>query len=140
MRIAVTIIAGGLTLVIALQSWTDRVGDGLSTNERLQGAGDAGWFVAFLYLLGSGFAYGVPALSVVMFGLAGVVSLGVAANRDAAVFGVWGVVALVLAGTSAFCWREKRRIWRRELVHRVIDEELVPMDAGRPSRNVDTAT
>jgi uncharacterized membrane protein YccC len=124
MRIAVTIVAGALTLVIAYQSGTTEIGE-------------VAWFIALLYLLGAGCAYGMPALAVVVFGLAGVVSIGIATNGNRDLFGLWGVVACALAGLSAAGWREKRRIVRRRIVHRVIDEELVPMDAVRPSRGAD---
>jgi hypothetical protein len=136
MRIAVTIIAGVLSLVIALQSSSAQIGGWLSTNERRH-AGDGDWFVVSLYLLGAGFAYRVPALAVVMFGLAGVISVGLAANGDGNVFGLWGLVALVLAAMSAFAWREKRRILRRQILHSLIDRELVPMEPGHPTRGAD---
>jgi hypothetical protein len=127
MRIAVTIVAGALTLVIAYQSGMTKLGD-------------AAWFLALLFLLGAVCAYGLPALAVMMFGLAGVVSIGIATGGDGDVIGFWGVVALALAAVSAVGWREKRRIVRRRIVHRVIDEELVPMDAAQPSRGADPST
>lgn len=140
MRIAVTIVAGGLSLVIAIQSSTAQVGDDLLDGDRLQAAGAAAWFIALLYLLGAGFAYGVPALAGTMFGLAGVISLTIASDSGADVFGFWGAAALVLAAMCAIGWREKRRIFRRRLVHRVIDEQLVPIDSVRPPRSVDPRT
>jgi hypothetical protein len=140
MRIAVTIIAGCLGLIIAFQAWTDQGDGGLSSSARLRAAGDAGWIVAVLYLLGAGFVYAVPGLAVVLFGLAGVTALGIAANGNGEVAGVWGIVAFGLAAMSAVGWREQRRVVRRQIVHRVIDEELVPVDAGRPTRGADPST
>jgi hypothetical protein len=128
MRIAVTIIAGGLALVMAVQSWT----------ESMPVAGDAGWLIALLYLLGAGFAYNMPALAATTFGSAGMTSLGIAANTGVDVFRFWGAVALVLATLSLIGWREKRRAFRRQVVHRAIDEALVPIDAAplpRPDRS-----
>ncbi len=139
MRIAVTIIAGVVSLVIALQSSSAQVGGWLSRDDGRY-AGDGDWFVAVLYLLGAGFAYRVPALAVVMFVLAGVISFGIAANGDGSVFGLWGLIAFGLAATSAIGWQERRRVVRRELVHRLIDEELVPMDSSRSSRGADPST
>jgi len=127
MRIAVTIVAGALTLAIVFQSGTTEIGD-------------AAWFIVLLYLLGAGCAYGLPALAVMMFGLAGVVSIGIATGGDRDLFGLWGIVAFALAGMSAAGWCQKRRIVRERIVHRVIDEELVPMDAARPSRGTDPST
>jgi hypothetical protein len=116
MRIAVSIIAGGLTLVIALQSCTAQVGGGVSRNAPLRAAGDAGWLIALLYLLGAGFAYGVPALAAIVFGLTGVISLGIGANTGVGAFGFWGLLALTLATMSLAGWREKRRAFRRPLL------------------------
>jgi zinc-ribbon domain len=134
MRIAVTIIAGGLTLVIALQPCTDRIRGGLAGNERLHAAGDAGWLIVLLYLIGAGFSYGAPALAVAVFGTAGLISLGIASASGAGAFGFWGVVAWVLAALSLAGWLEQRRVRRRRLIHRVIDEEFVPMARAEPLR------
>jgi hypothetical protein len=120
MRIAVTIIAGGLALVIAVQSWT----------ESIPAAGEAGWLIALLYLFGAGFACRMPALAATTFGATWITSLGIAANTGSDAFRFWGAVALVLATLSLIGWREKRRTFRRQVVHRAIDEALVPVDAA----------
>ena len=139
MRVAVTIVAGGLALVIALQLSTARFG-GFLDGERLRTAGGIAWLIALLYLLGAAFAYGVPGFAVVTFVLVGMISLGMASDGRDSTFGVWGAVALCLAAMSAVGWREKRRLVRRQLVHRIIDEELVPIDSVDPPRAADPTT
>jgi hypothetical protein len=124
MRIGITIVAGAMGLAIALHAGTAETSD-------------AAWSIALLCLVGLVSIFGMPGLAVTAFGLAGAVSLGIAANGDGAVFALWCLVASVLAALSAVEWRDKHRTRRREIVHRVIDEELVPMDAGHPSRGAD---
>ena len=136
MRIAVTIIAGVLSVVMALQSGSARVGGWLSRREQ-PSTGEADWFVALLFLLGAGIAYRVPALAAMMFGLAVAVSLGIAASGEGTLFGLWTLVALILCVLSAVAWRRERRMFRRDLVHRLIDQELVPMESVRSSRGAD---
>ena len=122
MRIAVTIIAGGFALVIAIQTRTEH-------------AGAAGLLIALLCLLGAALAYRRPALAVAAFGLAAVTSFGFDSARRGDVYELWGVVALVVAAMGSIGWKEQRRVFRRQLVHRRIDEELVPFDARLPLHN-----
>jgi hypothetical protein len=124
MRIAVTIIAGGFALVVAAQTWTEHTGA-------------AGWLIALPCLVGAALAYRRPGLAVAAFGLAAVTSFAFRSDRHGDLYALWGVVALLVAALTSVGWREQRRIVRRQLVHRRIDEELVPVDAHPPSHNGD---
>jgi hypothetical protein len=127
MRIAVTIIAGGFALVVAVQTRTEH-------------AGAAGWSIALLCLAGAVLAYRRPGLAVAAFGLVAVASFGFGAGRTGAVYDQWGIVALIVCGLGSIGWREQQRLVRRQLVHRLIDEELVPMDAAHPRRGAGPST
>jgi hypothetical protein len=122
MRIAVTIIAAGFALIVAVQTRTEH-------------AGAAGWLIALLCLVGAVLAYRRPGLAVAVFGVTSVTSFGFDSARQGDVYEVWGVFALMVAAMGSIGWREQRRLIRRQLVHRLIDEELVPFDALPPSRN-----
>jgi uncharacterized membrane protein YccC len=122
MRIAVTIIAGGFALVVAVQTRTEH-------------AGTAGWLIALLCIIGAAVAYRRPGFAVAVFGVAALTSFGFESDRHDDVYELWGVASLIVAAMGSIGWREQRRLFRRQLVHRRIDEELVPFDAVPPSRN-----
>src|SRR5918911_5018186 len=70
LRIATAIIALALMLVVGFQSCAASFGANLSHDQSASDAAGAGFIVAFLFLLGGAFAYGVPIVSVVAFLLA----------------------------------------------------------------------
>ncbi|HEY7034616.1 MAG TPA: hypothetical protein VH482_24980 [Thermomicrobiales bacterium] len=122
MRIAVTIAAGSFALAISVQTWTGH-------------AGALGWLIAFLYLMGALVTYRRPGWTVAALGLAAVASLGYVVGHRGEVDTLWGIAASIICAMSAIAWREQQRTVRRQLVHRLIDEELVPFDVLPPSRS-----
>ncbi|MDQ3833336.1 MAG: hypothetical protein M3315_06830 [Actinomycetota bacterium] len=109
MRLATTILALGLVLIVGFQSFAASVGGSLSQNETTSGAAGAGFVVALLLLIGGAFAIGVPIVSAVAFVLAAVISLAAGLTSDFRDLTVWGVVCIVLAVLSFFSFRARRR-------------------------------
>jgi len=109
MRVAVMIV--GLVLMIALfvQSCGVGIAGSLSNDESTTGGGAVGIVVAFLFLLGSAFAIGVPTLAMILFLLAGLLAMGVASSSGFSDLQIWGIISLVLAMLCFFSRREKRR-------------------------------
>src|SRR5262245_14914008 len=121
MRIAVTIATWSFALAISVQTWTGH-------------AGALGWPVALLYLIGAALTYRRPGLAVGAFGLAAAASLGYGVGHRGELDTLWGIAASIICAMSAIAWKGQQRTVRRRLVHRLIDEELVPFDALLPSR------
>ena len=109
MRIATAIIALALMLVIGFQSCAASFGANLSHDQSASSAAGAGFVVAFLFLLGGAFAYGVPIVSVVAFVLAVPIALVAGFTSDFRDLQVWGFVSIALAGMSFFAFRARRR-------------------------------
>ena len=114
MRIAIAIIALALMLVIGFQSCAASFGANLSHDQSTSSAAGAGFVVAFLFLLGGAFAYGVPIVSVVAFLLAVPIALVAGFTSDFRDLQVWGFVSIALAVMSFFAFRARRRIAARE--------------------------
>ena len=110
MRIAVMIIALCLVMVIGLESCSAVVGGNLGNNAGLSGAGAAGLFVAFLFILGAAFALGAPKVSMFIFIIAAL--LGFYIGMKSAFFDmtVWGWVAVFLAVMSYDGIRELKKL------------------------------
>jgi hypothetical protein len=70
LRIATTIIALFLMIIVGIQSCTVMVGGGIAENEDISGAGAVGLLCALLFLVGEAFAIGIPMVSVVVFAIA----------------------------------------------------------------------
>ena len=109
MRIAVLIIGLCLTGIVGLQSCTVLLGNHLARDQAAAQGGAVGMFVAFLFVLGSAFALGLPRLSAALFALAGL--FGVTAGNTTGFHDlrIWGFVALALAVMAYFGSRELRR-------------------------------
>lgn len=109
MRIAVLIIGLCLVMLIGLQSCTVMVGGGLTEDKSLSGGGAIGLLIAFLFIVGSGLAIGVPKASMIVFGIAAFLGIAVGASSSFSDLIVWGVVALVLSVMSFYGIKEKKR-------------------------------
>ena len=110
MRIAVLIIGLCLTGIVGLQSCTVTLGDHLARNGSGGGGGGAvGLLIAFLFVLGSAFALGLPRISAALFLVAGLLGISVGSTTDFHDLRVWGGVALALAIMAYFGSRELRR-------------------------------
>ena len=107
MRIAVTIIALVLMVVVGLQSCTV-LGLESVVNEGEQDGGAAiGVLVALLFLLGGAFAYATPTTALVMFLFAGLLGVAAGASTDFADLTFWGIVAFIMAALCLLGRREK---------------------------------
>lgn len=106
MRIAMMIIALSLTAIVGLQSCAVMVTGSLAQRSEASGGGALGIIVAFLFVLGAGFAMGLPRVSMVVFVVAAVAALLAAVGRGFTDMFFWGIVAAVLAVMSWLGSRE----------------------------------
>ena len=95
LRLATTIIALVLMLIVGLQSCAAYVGGGVTSNQDLSGAGAVGLLIALLFLIGAAFAIGVPIVSVGSFVLAALLALAVGFTSEFVDLRIWGFVSLV---------------------------------------------
>lgn len=111
MRIAVLIIGLCLTALIGLQSCAVALTGNLAQRPEAAGAGSIGVLVAFMFVLGSGFALGLPRVAMVIFIIAGAFAFLAAAGSGFTDMYYWGGISLVLSAMSWFGYRElaKRR-------------------------------
>ncbi|MDP9478115.1 MAG: hypothetical protein M3R38_20950 [Actinomycetota bacterium] len=109
MRVATTILSLALMLVVGAQSCVVTVGSALAEDEAATNDASIGLLVAFLFLVGGAFAFGLPLVSLIVFVVAGLLGLLVGTTSEFTDLAVWGVASFVLAGLSFFGMREKRR-------------------------------
>ena len=114
LRLATTIIALVLMLIVGLQSCAAYVGGGVTSNQDLSGAGAVGLLIALLFLIGAAFAIGVPIVSVGSFVLAALLALAVGFTSEFVDLRIWGFVSLVLAVMSYSGFRARRRSGTRQ--------------------------
>lgn len=107
MRIAAGVVGLVLMLPILFQSCAAGVGGALGRQDMAQG-GAVGVVVAFGYLLGAAFSFGLPVVGAVFFGLAGLLALAAGATTAYTDLTVWGVVALVLAALDVLAARRRK--------------------------------
>jgi hypothetical protein len=93
----------------------------LGNDATIREASAVGMFSAFLGLIGSAFALGLPGISAVCFLLAGVI--GRAISNSFADAGIWAVLYFALAGLSLLGRRELAR--KRELGQRVSPDRQI---------------
>lgn len=84
------------------------VGGGITENKELAGSGAAGVLIAFLYILGSAFALGIPILSTIVFALAAGIGLFAGANSEFKDMTVWAYISSALAVMSFLGSRTKQ--------------------------------
>ncbi len=109
MRVATTILSLALMLLVGAQSCAATVGGVLDQDPGLMNDAPIGFLVAFLFLVGGAFAFGLPLVSLIVFVVAGLLALLVGTTSEFSDLAFWGVVSFVLAGLSFFGMREKRR-------------------------------
>jgi hypothetical protein len=112
MRIAVLIIGLMLTVGLFIQAsvifgLSDAVDD-----EKSAQAGAIGVLMALLWLVSCGVVIPLPRVSMVLFGIAGI--LGFAAAGDYPDLAIWGGISFFLAALSYFGHRGKRAAKRKE--------------------------
>ena len=118
MRVAVLVLSLLLMVVILFQSCAagavgvinSAIGKDAAETARFSQAGEIGFVVAFLFLVGGAFAIGVPLVSFVVFLIAGVLAFGAARTTAFKAPEVWSWVSVVLAALSFWGWRDKRRM------------------------------
>lgn len=115
MRIAALILGLFVSGFFGFQSLMGTGIAALANNANIREATAVGVFAAFLGLVGSAFALGLPGVSIVCFLLAGV--LGRAVSDSFPDAGIWGVLYFALAGLSLLGRRELAR--KRELGQQV---------------------
>ena len=108
MRVAVLIIGLCLVLVIGLQSCTVMVGGGITENKELASSGATGILIAFLYILGSAFALGIPIISTIVFALAAGIGFLAGSSSEFKDMTFWAYVSSVLAVMSFLGSRKKK--------------------------------
>ncbi len=109
MRVATTILSLALMLVVGAQSCAVTVGGVVFQDEAVTTDATFGILVAFLFLVGGAFAFGLPIVSLIVFVVAGLLALLVGTTSEFTDLAIWGVVSFVLAVLSFFGMREKRR-------------------------------
>lgn len=93
-------------MLVGLQSCAVMVGGSVTEDTGMSGGGAAGIIIALLFVLGAAFAIGLPRVSLVMFGLAAMIGLGVGASTPFKDMTIWGIISAVLAVLSYFGVRE----------------------------------
>ncbi|MDR7039195.1 hypothetical protein J2X36_003968 [Methylobacterium sp. BE186] len=98
-----------LTMIVGLQSCAIAVGGRMAADKATSGGGAVGVLVAFLFILGSAFALGLPRLSAGIFLLAGVLGLITGSTTVFKDMNIWGGIALILSVMAYLGSRELRR-------------------------------
>jgi len=100
MKIAVGIIGIALALIALVQSCTITALSGITEDQATGEAGSLGMVTAFLMFFGGAFAFSLPRVAQVFFGLAFLASIP--ARENFPDMWVWGIVSAVLAGLLFF--------------------------------------
>jgi hypothetical protein len=108
LKVASGILSLVLSLVIFLQSCTVSMGGAILAEEGTQQGGAVGLLVAFLFLVGGAFAFGVPKVSLVVMALAGLLGMAAGATTPYKDLTIWGGVALALAVLNLFAGRKRK--------------------------------
>ncbi|RDC68891.1 hypothetical protein DLJ49_19585 [Rhodovulum sp. 12E13] len=106
MKIAVGIIGITLALIALMQSCTITGLSGIVEDEATGEAGAMGMLTAFLMFFGGAFAFGVPRVAQVFFGLAFLASIP--ARENFPDMWVWGIISAILAGLLFFHKKPKK--------------------------------
>jgi hypothetical protein len=109
MRIATLILGIVVMLIVSAQSCAVSFGGEVFEDQSAAEGGAVGIVMALLILIGAAFALVFPLVSLVTFGLAGLLGIAGGATTNFGDLSVWGWVSLILAVLSFFGWREKRK-------------------------------
>ncbi|MCY1233563.1 hypothetical protein D9M68_365470 [compost metagenome] len=109
MKIAIGIISIFLGLLVLLQSCTVGTASHMLGDKATSDAGSVGILVGLLYFIGGAFAFGLPAVAMVILALAGLLGFAAASSGSFADMTVWAVIALILAAGAFFSWRNARK-------------------------------
>ncbi len=109
MKIATGIIGIFLGLLVLMQSCAVTAGSGLLQDKATGGAGAIGMLVGLLFFIAGAFAFALPLVAAIMFGLGAVFAFLAATSGNFGDIGVWGAIALVLAAMAFFTWRSGKK-------------------------------
>lgn len=114
MRITTLIIGLVLSIGLFIQSLTvAALGDAANTED--DGAGGAlGILLALSWVVASALVIPFPLVSMIFFGLGGIIGIAGGSSTEFTDLTVWGVVSLVLALFSFFGWRGKKKQQAKE--------------------------
>lgn len=107
MKLATGLIGIFLSLLVMVQACAIFAGSSMAEDQPLGEAGAVGLLVGGLLFLGGAFAFGLPAVSMVIFAIGGL--LAVAISGTFADMWIWGLVSFALAIMSFFAWRSARK-------------------------------
>ena len=106
MRKAVLVLALIFLAIILVQAYLVGIGGETFEDLALSRGGAVGRLVALMFGVGAAFVLAKPFVSIVVFGLAALVSLVVAYPTGYYDLFLWGIIALILGVLSYFGWRE----------------------------------
>ncbi|MFY9113624.1 MAG: hypothetical protein WAO23_00065 [Dethiobacteria bacterium] len=106
MRKAVLVLALIFLAIILVQAYFVGVGGETFEDLALSRGGAVGRLVALMFGVGAAFVLAKPFVSIVVFGIAALVSLIVAYPTGYYDLFLWGIIAIVLGVLSYFGWRE----------------------------------
>lgn len=106
MRKAVLVLALIFLAIILVQAFLVGVGGETFEDLALSRGGAVGRLVALMFGVGAAFVLAKPFVSIIVFGLAALVSLVVAYPTGYYDLFLWGIIAVVLGVLSYFGWRE----------------------------------
>lgn len=107
MKVATGIIGLIVGLLVLLQSCTLTGAASLGQDAAMTEAGQVGMFVGLMFFVGGAFAFGVPLVGAIVFGVAAFFGFAVSGDFDD--MGIWAIVAVILAALSLWSWRATRR-------------------------------
>ena len=132
MRIATLILSIVLMFIVGAQFLAVSFGDALMNEPSATQGGVIGVLIALLFLVGAAFALGVPAVSFIVFSIAGIIGLAAGASTSFADLTIWGVVSFVLAAMSFFGLWGKRR--QKKAVGKVVADNRPWQETQGPGR------
>jgi hypothetical protein len=107
MKVATCIIGLIVGLLVLMQSCTLTGAASLWQNAALTEAGQVGMLAGMLYFVGGAFAFGVPLVSAIVFGLAAIIGFAVSGEFND--MQIWAIIALALGAMSVWSWRSARK-------------------------------
>lgn len=131
MRIAVLIIGLIAGALLFFQSLTVNALSGLAQNESTSEASAVGIGIAFFWLIACGLVIPVPRISMVIFGLSGLLAFAGAGSFPDLM--MWGALSFVLAIGSYLGYRGKRKADQKEAERDALLREALSHRATTPA-------